>query len=294
VKRRLPSLTIIAVLVLTACATTPERIQEIEQARARVESLAQNPGTTGSANKDLSAARAALSRAEQALEAGEDREIVVHLAYLADRRAELGLVRIEEAEARERIAKAEAERNRVRLEAREREARAAQEEAQVSRQAAVQARAELETMQREFAALQARQTARGMVLTLGDVLFDTDQATLKPGAAVTIDRLADFLSRNEEMRIRVEGHTDSTGSDAYNSQLSQQRAQAVADALAAQNVSSTRVEVQGRGEGFPVASNASSAGRQQNRRVEILFSNQTGTFTQVPETPPAGPQPPGS
>jgi outer membrane protein OmpA-like peptidoglycan-associated protein len=293
VNRRMRSLTIVAALALAACATTPERMQEIEQARARVESLAQNPGTSGSANKDLTAARAALSQAEQAHEAGEDREIVAHLAYLANRRAELGLVRIEEAEARARIAKAEGERNRVRLEAREREARAAQEEAQLSRQAAVQARAELESMQREFAALQARQTARGMVLTLGDVLFDTDQATLKPGAAVTIDRLADFLGRNEEMRIRVEGHTDSTGSDAYNAGLSQQRAQAVADALATKNVSSSRVEVYGRGEGFPVASNASSAGRQQNRRVEILFSNQAGTFTQVPETPPAAPPPGG-
>jgi outer membrane protein OmpA-like peptidoglycan-associated protein len=292
-KRRVRPVILIAALAIAACATTPERMQEIEQARARVESLAQNPGAGGSANKDLSAARAALTQAEQAHEAGEDREIVVHLAYLANRRAELGLVRIEEAAARARIAKAEAERNRVRLEARERDARAAQEEAQTSRQAAVQARAELESMQREFAALKARQTTRGMVLTLGDVLFDTDHATLKPGAAVTIDRLAEFLNRNQEMRIRVEGHTDSTGSDAYNSQLSQLRAQAVADALAAQNVSEARVEVQGRGEGFPVASNATSAGRQQNRRVEILFSNQSGTFTQVPETPPSTPQPPG-
>jgi len=267
---------------LAACATTPERMQEIEQARARVEALAQNPGATGSANRDLTAARAALARAEQAHEAGEDREVVAHLAYLADRRAEIGLARIDEAEARQLISQAEAERNRVLLQARERDARAAREEAVASQQAALQARAELESMQQQFAALQAKQTSRGMVLTLGDVLFDTDQATLKPGAAVTIDRLADFLGRNENMRIRVEGHTDSTGSDEYNSELSRRRAQAVADALGAQNIPVSRIEVMGRGEGFPVASNDSAAGRQQNRRVEIVFSNESGTFAQSP------------
>lgn len=278
-------LVISAVAVLIgACATTPSTMPEIEQARARVESLAQDPRAQV-VSKELNAARAALAQADQALEKRQKREIIVHLAYLADRQAEIGQTRIEEAAARERIAAAEAERNKVLLQAREAEARTAQDSAQASREATLQARTELEDMRRQFAELQAKQTERGMVLTLGDVLFDTAQATLKPGAAVAIDRLATFLNRNQNTRIVIEGHTDNVGSDAYNSELSRRRAQAVADALVSQGIPSTRFEVLGRGEGFPVATNDTPAGRQQNRRVEIVFSDPDGKLG------PAQPQP---
>jgi outer membrane protein OmpA-like peptidoglycan-associated protein len=265
--------------LVTACATTPETVPELDRARSRVQALAENPLAQQAASRELTAARGALAQAEQALEERQDHESVVHLAYLAEQRAELGLIRIDDAQARERIAKAEAERNKVLLESREAQARVAEQEAQASRSQALQARVELESLQQQYAALAAKKTDRGMVMTLGDVLFDTDQATLKPGAAETIDRLADFLARNESTRIRIEGHTDSTGSDAYNSELSRRRAQAVADALAAHAVSATRVEVVGRGEGFPVATNETSAGRQQNRRVEIVFSDPEGELS---------------
>jgi outer membrane protein OmpA-like peptidoglycan-associated protein len=274
----------IAAAWLASCATTPETVPELEQARAKVESLAQNPLAEQAANRDLTGARGALTQAEQALEEGEDPEVVAHLAYLASRRAELGLARIEEAQARQAIAKSEAERNEILLESRTAEARSAQQEAQASREAALQARTDLESMQQELAALQAKQTERGMVLTLGDVLFDTAEATLKEGAAETIERLADFLKRNEETRIRIEGHTDSRGSEEYNNALSMRRAETVANALAAEAVSAERVAVLGRGEGFPVASNDTPAGRQQNRRVEIIFSDPSGTFAPAAAT----------
>ncbi len=268
-----------ASMLVSACATTPSTLPEVEQARTRVETLARDPHAQIAA-KELNAARATLAQADQALEAREDREIVVHLAYLADRQAEIGQTRIEEAAARERIAAAEAERNKVLLDARSAEARRAEasaqssrEAAQSSREATLQARTELEEMRRQFAELQAKQTERGMVLTLGDVLFDTAQATLKPGAAGVIDRLATFLKRNDDTRVVIEGHTDSVGSDAYNSELSRRRAQAVADALVSQGIPSARMEILGRGEGFPVATNETPAGRQQNRRVEIIFPN---------------------
>ena len=102
---------------------------------------------------------------------------------------------------------------------------------------------------------------------------------VQAGATEVIGRLADFLMRNETTRIRVEGHTDSTGDDAYNAELSRRRAQAVADALAARSVPASRVEVVGRGEGYPVATNDTSAGRQQNRRVEIVFSDPEGQLS---------------
>ena len=86
------------------------------------------------------------------------------------------------------------------------------------------------------------------------------------------------MKKNDGTKVMIEGHTDSRGSDEYNEELSQRRAQAVEDALAFRGVDRDRVEAVGKGEGFPVASNDTRAGRQQNRRVEIVFSDQAGRF----------------
>lgn len=272
----------VALGLAAACATTPVVSPQVNEARQRVESLATNPLAAQAANEDLAAARSALAQAEQAQAKHEDEALVAHLAYLARRHAEIGLERVHEAEAKQRIAKAETERNAVVMQARAAEAQAAKAEAQVSRESALQAHAELEALQRQYAELAAKQTERGMVLTLGDVLFDTAQATLKPGAATEIDRLATFLKENGDTRIRIEGHTDSVGTEAYNEELSRRRAQAVADALTDRGIAADRIEVVARGEGFPVVSNGTSAGRQQNRRVEVVFSNPSGTFATAP------------
>lgn len=271
-----------AALVVAGCAATPDTSPEVEQARQKVDSLASNPRAVAVANRDLTAARGALELAERSLEERADQEVVAHHAYLAERHAETGLARIEEADARERIAKAEEERQAILLQARERQAQAAEREAQASQESALQARAELEQLRQEYAALEAKQTERGMVLTLGDVLFDTAQWTLKPGAMATIDRLAEFLARNDNTRIRIEGHTDSVGTEEYNAALSERRARAVADAIVARGVSGARIAALGRGESLPVASNDTPAGRQQNRRVEIVFSDPSGSFQQEP------------
>ncbi len=268
----------LATLLLAGCAAAPESVPEVEQARQKVDSLAADPRAVAVANKDLTAARSALALAETSLADRADREVVAHHAYLAERQAETGLARIEEAEARERIGKAEEERQAILLEARERQAQAAQRDAQASQESALQARAELEQLREDYAALEAKQTERGMVLTLGDVLFDTAESTLKPGAMPTIDRLAEFLSRNDNTQIRIEGHTDSVGTEEYNAALSERRARAVADAVAARGIPVSRIVAVGRGENLPVASNDTAGGRQQNRRVEIVFSEPDGAF----------------
>lgn len=121
--------------------------------------------------------------------------------------------------------------------------------------------------------MRAKPTPRGMVLTLGDVLFDVNKSTLKPGAYVTIDRLAEALKGAPDQQVIIEGHTDSTGADAYNQQLSQARAQAVQAALLERGVRPDQVQAVGKGESFPVASNDNAAGRQQNRRVEMIFAD---------------------
>ncbi|MGC8720438.1 MAG: OmpA family protein [Thermodesulforhabdaceae bacterium] len=109
-----------------------------------------------------------------------------------------------------------------------------------------------------------------------DVLFDTNSYTLKPGAYAEIDRLAKVLTDYPQTRVRVEGHTDSTGSPQYNQMLSERRAMAVRDALVQRGVDPRRIEVIGFGASQPVATNATEAGRQMNRRVTIVIIPQEG------------------
>jgi outer membrane protein OmpA-like peptidoglycan-associated protein len=111
-----------------------------------------------------------------------------------------------------------------------------------------------------------------LLLTLGDVLFDTGKATLKPGAYTTIDKLAQVLNSSRDRKVLIEGHTDSTGSDANNMTLSQARAQAVQSALQQRGVAASQITAVGKGEGTPVASNDTASGRQANRRVDLIFS----------------------
>jgi outer membrane protein OmpA-like peptidoglycan-associated protein len=126
--------------------------------------------------------------------------------------------------------------------------------------------------------LEAQQTERGLVLTLGDLLFDTAGSDLKEGAEVSMDRLAAFLNENPNRRLLVEGHTDARGSDEFNKELSARRADAVTEALVQRGIPSERLRSVGLGEDFPVASNETVAGMQQNRRVEIVVSNPDGSF----------------
>jgi outer membrane protein OmpA-like peptidoglycan-associated protein len=133
------------------------------------------------------------------------------------------------------------------------------------------------SLEKELADLKGKQTDRGLVITLGDVLFDTGKSTLKPGAYATVDRLATALKGNPERKVAIEGHTDSVGSEEYNMELSQRRAQAVQSALLERGVGSNQVSAYGKGKTFPVASNDNAAGRQQNRRVELVFQNETKT-----------------
>ena len=95
-----------------------------------------------------------------------------------------------------------------------------------------------------------------------------------------MDRLAHALKDNPNTRVKIEGYTDSVGSDSYNQELSQRRAQAVADALQSRGVPADRYQIEGLGKEFPVATNDTPAGRQQNRRVEIVFSDDAGRFAQ--------------
>jgi outer membrane protein OmpA-like peptidoglycan-associated protein len=159
------------------------------------------------------------------------------------------------------------------------------EQARAQAQQQVQAAQQQQTRQ-QLEALQAKQTARGMVLTLsGSPLFATNSDTLEPGAVRSLQNVAQLMQQHPMMKVRVEGFTDNRGADAYNDALSQRRAQAVAKELQSEGVDPSRLQAIGRGEALPVASNGTAAGRQQNRRVELLFSDAQGRFASAAESP---------
>ncbi|MBS0578601.1 MAG: OmpA family protein [Proteobacteria bacterium] len=264
--RKIPFTGTLAAL-LAACASTPPHSDQLDRARAQIEVLAQQPMAQQAAAKDLEAARNRLAQAEAAQQHNEPLSEVDHLAYLAERHAQAGQARVEEAVARQQIAQAGEARAHALLEARAREANNAKEQ--------------LAAAQAQLAQLQAKQTERGMVVTMGDMLFDTGKANLKPGAMATLDRLAAYLQANPQTRLIIEGHTDSTGSVATNEELSQRRADAVATALIERGVPAQNLHAVGKGEDMPVATNATAAGRQQNRRVEVVFSDPQGRFAQA-------------
>lgn len=119
--------------------------------------------------------------------------------------------------------------------------------------------------------LEAKKTERGAVVTLGDVLFRTDSASLTPGGVAKVQEIAQVLRADPGQAVVIEGHADSTGDSAYNATLSERRAEAVASALLSAGVPTPRIVYTGMGENSPIASNATPLGRQMNRRVEVIF-----------------------
>jgi len=137
-----------------------------------------------------------------------------------------------------------------------------------------QARAAL--LEDQLLALNAKKTERGMVVTIGDVLFDSGRAELKAGSARDMGKLADFFKAYPQRTALVEGFTDSVGGEAANQDLSNRRAAAVQTALTSLGVDRQRISTRGYGEAFPVAGNDNASGRQMNRRVEIVLSDDKG------------------
>jgi outer membrane protein OmpA-like peptidoglycan-associated protein len=293
--------------LLAGCASTPRRSSELEQARNAVETLSSQPQLMEAAQPDLRAARADLSRAENALKNGAPMEDVNQLAYLSLRHAQAGDARVDAARSQEQVARSTEERQRILLDAQKRQALAAQEQAQSAQQQAQNAQQQVQAaqseaqqahMQAQMAQQQlaserqqlkqmqdeklgAHQTDQGMVLSLSNVLFSTGKSTLQPGAHLVLDRLASYLKDHPKQRVLIEGNTDSTGSADYNEKLSATRARAVAQGLELRGVPDNQYQTIGLGEAYPVASNDTSAGRQQNRRVDVVFSNGSGKFSEA-------------
>jgi outer membrane protein OmpA-like peptidoglycan-associated protein len=281
-------------ILLAACSTTPTTTPQLDQARADFVAANNNPQVSSYAPLEFKQASDALNAANAAAAKKESLEDIDRLAYVAKQKIATAqeVARGKAAEAN--IADASRQRNEVRLEARTAEADRAKRDAAEAQAAAAAAQQQAATAQQQAATAQdqaramaertakleamlldlnAKQTERGMVVTIGDVLFATNEANLTPNGMSTLRKLADVMAQNPERTVLVEGFTDSTGSSSYNQNLSQRRANAVAMALGSMGVARERIAMKAYGEAFPVAANDTASNRQMNRRVEIVLSN---------------------
>ncbi|ALG66751.1 OmpA family protein [Beggiatoa leptomitoformis] len=264
------------ILALSGCGGVAEKDSIMADARNAYTQAKSNSDAAKLAQLELYDAEKALQKAENADNALDMKQ----LAYLAKRQSEIALAVGEAKLAKAEVDKLSSSKSDVVISSREREAEKARLDAEAKAKEAEAARKRLEAemertraLQAQLAELKGKQTDRGLVLTLGDVLFETNKAELMPGALGNIDKIALFLQQNADRNILVEGHTDSVGSDQYNMTLSERRADSVRFALIQRGVASNRILARGFGKARPIASNDSAGGRQQNRRVEITILN---------------------
>ncbi|KPP97637.1 OmpA family protein [Marinobacter sp. HL-58] len=267
---------VLSSLLLTACAMAPETPPAALDVREKLTELQRNPDMANNARTELRDAEAAVELAEQPVDKDEA-ELADHRVYMADR-----MVEIARAKATTRKAEADRQllaeqRDAARLAARTLEADSARADAESARSsesaAAAMSEKAAEEMQRQIDELEAEATERGLVLTLGDVLFATGSAELQGGSNRNLEKLVDFLNEYPDRNVLIEGHTDNVGSAQFNQTLSRQRAESVRRYLIDHGVQSRRLDVSGLGFDRPVASNDSATGRQQNRRVEVIIEN---------------------
>ncbi|HUO59984.1 MAG TPA: OmpA family protein [Candidatus Acidoferrales bacterium] len=226
-----------------------QQLQQTQEAQARAQSEAQ--------------------RAEQARQEAEN-------AAREKAEAEQARQQAEQERQQAEVAKqqAVAEQQRLAAQAQQAQAQAQQSEQMRSR-----------LLQQLNSVLQTRDTARGLIVNMNDVLFDFGKATLRPGARLRLAKVAGIIQAYPDLKLQVEGHTDSVGSDQYNQELSERRAAAVRDFLVQEGVPLNNVSAQGYGKKDPVATNETAEGRQANRRVDLVVSGQAIGQATTPEGP---------
>ncbi|MDF9620067.1 OmpA family protein [Pseudomonas entomophila] len=255
------ALALLALVGLQGCASQRSE-SALDDASTAFQKVKDDSNVLRSAPRDVIRAGESLGRAERLagyIGTGSD---VRHYAYLSQRYSEIAGEHAKLALNQERLAKLDLERQRLQLGLREAKLASVQQQGK--------------WVEAQIVALASEQTDRGLVMTLGDVLFDTGEADLKNSASRTVLKLVQFLQLNPRRVVRIEGYTDSTGNPEDNLKLSRDRAQSVADMLVDLGVDEKRIQVEGYGDQYPVEANASERGRAQNRRVEIVFSDDKG------------------
>jgi len=293
--------TALAASLLGACASSPTTPPELLQARSNVALAERDSNVLSYAPLELKKATDALARANALSAKGEALAEVSSAAYVADTQARTALALAKAKRDEQAIKGAETERVRARADAdREQADRAraqaadsrfdaqsaradasvaqqqaanAQQEAALATAVAIDARQEALQLQQQLSDMKAQASDRGMLVTLGDVLFEFGKAEIKDSARGSLVKLAAYLQAHPERRVLIEGYTDSVGTPSANLILSQRRAESVASALAGLNVAQGRIATMGYGNGYPVSDNATDTNRALNRRVEVYISN---------------------
>ncbi|WP_348730727.1 OmpA family protein [Rheinheimera texasensis] len=280
----------LVISTLTACSTAPKIATGISDIRAELSALQANNELAVLAPVAITEAEAAVRAAEQP---AKNADLSSHLVFVADRKVNIAWAQAQSRFAQDQLKVLAKARDEARLDSRTREANLAQQDARAARSDAVTARQETDAarratstaqtesdnaqqlaaeLQAQIKLLNARQSERGWVVTLGDVLFDTGKANLKSATSQHLTDLALFLGKYPLRGAIIEGHTDNVGSSGYNMGLSQQRADSVRNFLIGRGIQSGRLSSLGKGEDMPVAGNESASGRQQNRRVEVIIT----------------------
>lgn len=287
-------------LLLASCAAQSVKDPGVARVRANLTDLESDAQLANRAPVAMHDAESAVAEAEQE---HKDPAVTAHLVYLADHKVQIARANAQTSFTEEQRKAISEQNGQIQLDARTREADAAKRENSIllaDKDAANRRNSELkaqadsanmkndqlqaqsdnanqknDALQAQLLALEAKKTDRGMVLTLGDVLFSSGRSDLKPGGTSKLDRLAAFLSQAPDRNVRIEGHTDNRGGQDMNLALSQRRADSVSAYLTGHGISSTRVTAVGEGFSSPIADNKTEAGRQANRRVEVIVSNPT-------------------
>jgi outer membrane protein OmpA-like peptidoglycan-associated protein len=291
----LKSAVLASAVMLAACSTMPTSTPSLDQARGDFIAANNNPQVSSYAPLEFKQASDALEQANAAAAKRESLDRIDQLAYIAKQKIATAQQVASQKAAEADIANAGRQRDRLQLQARTAEADRAKMDAERAKADAMAAQAQANDATRkaqdaeaqtreaqaraaqleaQMAELHATKTERGMIVTIGDVLFGTDQARLTPDGVNTVRKLADVLTQNPNRTVLVEGFTDSTGTSAHNQELSDRRAGTVASALTGMGITRERVATRGYGEAYPVAGNVSAGDRQLNRRVEIVLSNE--------------------
>lgn len=235
---------------LVGCGGAPKKVDSLEDARYSYLEASNDENVVRHAAEELDTAKIALTRADNVWKDDGSTWQVNHFAYVAERRIAIAKLIAQRKIDDEQLDGMDLQRQKVQLDLRSEE---------------------LERKTAELSELQGKMTERGLLVTLGDVLFDVGQASLKPTAAFNIDKIADYMKKYPDRTANVEGHTDAMGSEETNLELSRERALSVRNALIQRGIASSRISTRGYGESMPVADNESATGRQANRRVEIIF-----------------------
>jgi len=259
--------------LLGACSSVPKTTNLLDQTRSEFQAAQSNPSVVNFAPLELKQASDALDQANAAAKDQQSPEQIDRLAYLAKQKIALSQEVALKKAAQTDVANSGQKRDQILLAQRT-------QEANQSKQVALGSQAYAAQLEAELAGLSAKRTARGMVITLNDMLFATDRTRLSPEGTQTVQKLADIMKNNPSLTVQVEGYTDSTGSNAHNQKLSENRANTVRSALLSMDIASERVAMHGYGEAYPVVSNRTAHNRQLNRRVEIILSDENGHVIQ--------------